>query len=125
MAPPAVAKTSQKKTAKKVGMTLTQRAGTMISVSRVLSICRSQGVKLQKTAAVCLTGSLEYLAAELVELSQEVARETNAKSVQPKHLRAAVTNDEELQQVFRNVTLLNAPKSLHAPKKSVTGKTTQ
>ena len=53
------------------------------------------------SAAVCfLTATVEYLAAEVLELSGNAAREGHAEIVRRKHLLLAIRHDEELAALF-------------------------
>ena len=53
-------------------------------------------------AAVYLTAVVEYLTAEILELSGNAARDHRSWQILPRHLMLAVRNDEELNKMFRN-----------------------
>ena len=58
-------------------------------------------------AAVYLTAVMEYLAAEILELSGSAARDNRSTWIQPRHLQHAVLSDEELNKMFQDVSILN------------------
>ena len=58
--------------------------------------------------AVAVGASVEYLLAELLELSINTARDRNVAFVNSLHLATAVSGDEELSKLFRNARILTA-----------------
>ncbi|KAL5967195.1 Histone H2A gonadal [Taenia solium] len=57
--------------------------------------CRSTGL-------LC---SLEYLAAEVVELLSNAARDREQTHIIPRHIQLAIRNDEELDKLLGGVTI--------------------
>lgn len=56
-------------------------------------------------APVYLAAVLEYLCAEILELSGNAARDNKKSRIVPRHITLAVKNDEELNKLLGNVTI--------------------
>ena len=85
----------------------TVRAGLQFPVARIHRLLK-KGNYSKKTgagAAVYLAAVMEYLAAEVLELAGNAARDNKKKRVVPRHLLLAIRNDEELNQLLKGVTL--------------------
>ncbi|EMS55374.1 putative histone H2AXa [Triticum urartu] len=58
-------------------------------------------------APVYLSAVLEYLAAEVLELAGNAARDNKKTRIVPRHIQLAVRNDEELSKLLGSVTIAN------------------
>eukprot|EP00906_Rhabdomonas_costata_P017358 RCo025049 len=87
------------KNSKKAGLTFpVGRTGRLLRAGRY-----SQ--RVGKGAAVYLAAVLEYLCAELLELSGNAARDNKKRRVTPRYVTLAVRNDEELNKLLHGVTI--------------------
>jgi histone H2A len=85
------------------GGALSERAGLRFPVGRVGRILKesTKGLPLGVGAAVYLAAVMEYLSAELLELSGNAAFADNKKKrIEPTHIFLAVSKDEELKALF-------------------------
>lgn len=83
------------------------RAGLQFPVGRILRILRkgNYAKHVGNGASVYLSAVLEYLAAEVLELAGNAARDNKKSRIIPRHLQLAVRNDEELNQLLNGVTI--------------------
>ena len=117
------AKTSEKAKSK----SRSSRAGLQFPVGRLHRKLRKGNFakRVGAGAPVYLAAVMEYLAAEILELAGNAARDNKKTRITPRHLQLAVRNDEELNKLMVGVTISNGGvlPNIHAvllPKKTVT-----
>ncbi|XP_050380719.1 histone H2A.1 [Argentina anserina] len=120
------------------------KAGLQFPVGRIARFLK-KGRYAQRTgsgAPIYLAAVLEYLAAEVLELAGNAARDNKKTRINPRHVLLAVRNDEELGKLLAGVTIASggvlpninpillpkstarsdaaekAPKALKSPKKA-------
>ena len=78
------------------------RAGLQFPVGRIHRHLKagSYGQRVGAGAPVYLAAVLEYLAAEILELAGNAARDNKKGRISPRHLQLAVRNDEELNKLM-------------------------
>lgn len=90
-------------------MTNTAKAGITFPVGRIRRYMQEgKYAKIIRIgSAVYLAAALEYLVAEVLELSGTVARQNKRQRIIPRHVMMAVRSDSELDKLFKNVTIAN------------------
>lgn len=83
------------------------RAGLQFPVSRILGMLKRGRYSkiIQNGSAVYLAGVLEYLAAEIMELAGNAARDNKKMRIIPRHLQLAIRNDDEFAKLLGEVTI--------------------
>lgn len=83
------------------------RAGLTFPVGRVSSNLRKgkYAERIGAGASIYLTATLEYLAAEILELSGNAAKDNKKSRIVPRHIQLAVRNDDELSVLLKGVTI--------------------
>ena len=94
-------KLKEKKTSRSV------KAGLSFPVSRIHRFLKKGNYAnhIGAGSAVYLTAVLKYLAAEILELSGNAARDNKKTRIIPRHLQLAIRNDEELTKLLAGVTI--------------------
>ncbi|ERN17007.1 hypothetical protein AMTRI_Chr02g265040 [Amborella trichopoda] len=92
---------------KKKSVSKSVKAGLQFPVGRIARFLK-KGRYAQRVgtgAPVYLAAVLEYLAAEVLELAGNAARDNKKNRIIPRHLLLAVRNDEELGKLLAGVTI--------------------
>jgi histone H2A len=83
------------------------KAGLQFPVGRIARFMK-EGKYCERVGAgapVYLSAVLEYLAAEVLELAGNAARDNKKTRIVPRHIQLAIRNDEELNKLLSNVTI--------------------
>ncbi|KAL6198001.1 hypothetical protein ACLB2K_027793 [Fragaria x ananassa] len=85
------------------------KAGLQFPVGRIARFLKSgkYAERVGAGAPVYLAAVLEYLAAEVLELAGNAARDNKKTRIVPRHIQLAVRNDEELGRLLGSVTIAN------------------
>lgn len=83
------------------------RAGVLFPVGRIHRYLRKgkYAKRIGQTAPVYLAGILEYLVAEVMELSGNAARDNKRKRIIPRDINLAILQDAEIKELLSNVTI--------------------
>lgn len=85
-----------------------KRAGLILPVDRILKKMKAffPNYRVQTNSAVFLTGVIEYLVAELLEISGSRTLESNRKRINPRDIKLAVNDDLEFDKLFKDVNIM-------------------
>ena len=97
-------KTDLRAKAKEIQRT-NKKNGCTFPVARIHRKMKSSQYRVSKKAAVYMTGVLEYLCAEVLEVSGIWLRQEKRKIITPKDIQHAVRNDSELNVVMTRVVI--------------------
>ncbi|KAF9517056.1 hypothetical protein BS47DRAFT_1483502 [Hydnum rufescens UP504] len=89
------------------GSSRSSKAGLQFPVGRIHRLLK-KGNYAQRVGAgapVYLAAVLEYLAAEILELAGNAARDNKKARIVPRHLQLAIKNDEELNKLLGSVII--------------------
>ena len=105
------------------------RAGLQFPVGRIHRLLRkgNYAERVGAGAPVYMAAVMEYLAAEVLELAGNAARDNKKTRIIPRHLQLAIRNDEELNKLLSGVTIARevscptfrpsfCPRSLRSPR---------
>ncbi|KAL0482103.1 histone H2AX [Acrasis kona] len=84
-----------------------QRAGLQFPVGRLARYLREgrYSERIGAGAPVYIAAVLEYLAAEILELAGNAARDNKKGRIIPRHIQLAIRNDEELNKLLSEVII--------------------
>ena len=101
-------KTNRKKVAiKKTPRTTSSKANLIFPVARIMRYLREGRyvTKISLKSCVYLAAVLEYLTAEILDISSEEAAKDNRIRINPRHITLAVRKDQELDKLLSNATI--------------------
>ena len=84
---------------------LSRKAGLLFPVGRVARSLKTgqYAARIAQGTPVYLAATLEYLCAEILELSGRVAEKKGATRILPSHILTAIHEDDELHKVFADI----------------------
>ncbi|CAL1580243.1 unnamed protein product [Knipowitschia caucasica] len=90
----------------KSSTTKSARAGLVFPVGRLHRQLRkgNYAARIGAGAAVYMAAVLEYLCAEILELSGNASQDHKRRRISPRHILLAVKNDEEVNKLLSHVT---------------------
>uniref|UniRef100_A0A0C9S6Y7 Histone H2A n=1 Tax=Wollemia nobilis TaxID=56998 RepID=A0A0C9S6Y7_9CONI len=93
--------------AKKKSVSKSVKAGLQFPVGRISRYIKKgrYAKRVGVGAPVYMAAVMEYLAAEVLELAGNAARDNKKNRIIPRHLLLAVRNDEELGKLMKGVTI--------------------
>ncbi|KAK8946111.1 putative histone H2A.3 [Platanthera guangdongensis] len=85
------------------------KAGFQFPVGRIARFLKKgkYAERVGVSAPVYLAVVLEYLAAEVLKLAGNAARDNKKTRIVPRHIQLAVRNDEQLSKLLGTVTIAN------------------
>lgn len=89
------------------GKSRSSKAGLQFPVGRIHRLLRkgNYAERVGAGAPVYMAAVLEYLAAEVLELAGNAARDNKKSRIIPRHIQLAIRNDEELNKLLGSVTI--------------------
>ncbi|XP_077292074.1 histone H2A-like [Arctopsyche grandis] len=94
------------------------KAGLQFPVGRIHRLLRRgrYAERVGAGASIYMAAILEYLVAEILELSGNASRDNKKSRIVPRHVLLAVKNDDELRKLFEGVVIAQGgvlPNILH------------
>lgn len=102
-------KGSRGKAASATKTSRSSKAGLQFPVGRISRFMKlgKYSERIGAGAPVYLAAVLEYLAAEVLELAGNAAKDNKKSRIVPRHIQLAVRNDEELNKLMANTVIAN------------------
>jgi histone H2A len=100
-------KSGKAKTTSSKAVSKSSRAGLQFPVGRLGRLLRHAkfAERVGAGAPVYLAAVLEYLAAEVLELAGNAAKDNKKTRINPRHILLAIRNDEELNKLLAHTTI--------------------
>jgi histone H2A len=97
----------EKKKNREKAVTRSARAGLQFPVGRLARYLRDgrYAERIGAGAPVYMAAVLEYLAAEILELAGNAARDNKKSRIIPRHIQLAIRNDEELNKLLSDAII--------------------
>ena len=88
-------------------ITRSEKAGLTFPVGRIFRFLKNGGYieRVGGSAPVYMCAVLEYICAEVLELSGNAAKDNKKQRITPRHIQLAVRSDEELNILFGNAII--------------------
>jgi histone H2A len=95
------------KSSGKKAVSRSSKAGLQFPVGRIARYLKKgkYAERVGAGAPVYLAAVMEYLAAEVLELAGNAARDNKKNRIIPRHIQLAIRNDEELSKLLGTVTI--------------------
>eukprot|EP01026_Neomeris_dumetosa_P024143 TRINITY_DN2019_c0_g1_i7.p2 TRINITY_DN2019_c0_g1~~TRINITY_DN2019_c0_g1_i7.p2 ORF type:complete len:172 (-),score=22.19 TRINITY_DN2019_c0_g1_i7:550-1020(-) len=92
---------------RKVPIRKSVKAGLIFPVGRVARLLKRgrYSDRIGAGAPIFMAAILEYLAAEVLELAGNAAKDNRKKRINPRHIQLAIRNDQELSQLLHDVVI--------------------
>ena len=93
------------------------RAGTLFPVGRLNRLLKHGrfASRNSSSAGAFMSGVLEYLTAEIIELAGNICAQHKKKTIGPKHLNLGIRSDEELSKLMAEVTIASGGQLPNVP----------
>jgi histone H2A len=103
----AIGKGKGKYIGQKFRLTKSIKAGIIFPVARIKRFLKlgDYSRNIKSKACVFLASVLEYITAELCELTGNITKESGKKIITPRHISLAIRNDSELEDFLNNVCI--------------------
>ena len=87
------------------GVSASTRADTIFPVARCNRYFKTgrYSERFSSSAGAFMAGVLEYITAEILEASGEIAVQEKFKTIKPRHINLGIRSDSEMQKLFTNV----------------------
>lgn len=84
-----------------------QKAGLVFPVGRISRFMKhgKYAERIGAGAPVYMSAAMEYLAAEILELSGNAAKDNKKQRILPRHIQLAIRSDEELNKLLGNAII--------------------